>query len=174
MTNPVLTTPRLTLRCVVAADAAFFVELLNEPSFIENIGDRGVRTTADAERYLAEKYLASYERHGYGLYVVELKDGGVPIGICGLVKRDALEHPDIGFALLPRYWSNGYAAEAAAETVRLARGPLMLPYLYGVVSPQNTRSIRLLERLGLRRLRSVQLPGNAKPSDIFGMELGAP
>jgi RimJ/RimL family protein N-acetyltransferase len=148
------------------------MELMNEPAYHENIGDRGIRTIPDAERYIAEKYTASYESRGYGLYLVELKGSLVPIGICGLVKRDILDHPDVGFAFLQRYWSQGYASEAAAATLGFARDALKLPYVYGVVSPKNPRSIRLLERLGLQYLRPQEFQGNSSASHIYGMTLG--
>ena len=108
-----LETARLKLREFSADDAAFVLRLLNEPSFIEFIGDRGVRTLTDAERYLRNGPMASYRHHGHGLLRVSLKDGDIPVGMCGLVKRDTLPAPDIGFALLPDFWGRGYVTEAA-------------------------------------------------------------
>ena len=168
----VLGTPRLSLRDLAPGDSAFLLELMNEPPYLENIGDRGVRTLGDAARYIEEKYTASYARHGFGLYLVERVDGAVPMGICGLVKRDALDHPDLGFAFLRRFWSMGYATEAATATLRHARDALRLPYLYGLVSPGNARSIRLLENLGLRHLRSMDA-GQPLASHLYGAELKA-
>ena len=170
----VLETPRLSLRHLAPEDSAFMVELMNEPPYLENIGDRGVRTAADATRYIGEKYTASYERHGFGLYLVELTAGAVPMGICGLVKRESLDHPDLGFAFLRRFWSMGYATEAAAATLGHARDSLMLPFLYGLVSPKNSRSIRLLEHLGFRHVRSLELPGQAMESHLYRAELNPP
>jgi [ribosomal protein S5]-alanine N-acetyltransferase len=167
----VLDTPRLSLRHLTADDSAFLLELMNEPPYIENIGDRGVRTIADATRYIEEKYTTSYGRHGFGLYLVELVETSAPMGICGLVKRELLDHPDLGFAYLRRFWSNGYASEAASATLKYARESLMLPYIYGVVSPKNTRSIRLLENVGLRYLRSLTLAGQPVESHLYGTEL---
>jgi RimJ/RimL family protein N-acetyltransferase len=103
----VLKTPRLSLRNLDPGDSGFLVELMNEPPYIEHIGDRGVRTAADGRRYIEEKYAASYARHGYGLYLVERVEGAEPIGICGLVRRESLDHPDLGFAFLHRYGSRG-------------------------------------------------------------------
>jgi [ribosomal protein S5]-alanine N-acetyltransferase len=150
------------------------LELMNESPYLENIGDRGVRTVPDAERYIAEKYTASYESRGYGLYMVELKEGLTKVGICGLVKREILDYPDVGFAFLQRHWSRGYASEAAAATLGFARDTLKLPYIYGVVSPKNPRSIRLLGRLGLEFLRSQAFPGNAAESHVYGIALRQP
>jgi ribosomal-protein-alanine N-acetyltransferase len=107
------------------------------------------------------------------MYVVELKEGSSPIGICGLVKRDALECPDLGFAYLQRFWSRGFAAEAAGATLEHARCALKIRRVYAVVSPRNTRSIRLLERMGFRRLRPFRLPGSALESDLYETELGS-
>jgi ribosomal-protein-alanine N-acetyltransferase len=167
----VLDTARLSLRHLTHEDSAFLAELMNEPPYIANIGDRGVRTVADAIRYIDEKYTTSYVLYGWGLYLVELKEGTVPIGICGLVKRELLDHPDLGFASLRRFWSRGYATEAASAILKYARESLKLPYIYGVVSPKNTRSIHLLEHLGLRYVRSVELAGQPFESHLYGTEL---
>jgi ribosomal-protein-alanine N-acetyltransferase len=169
--EPVLVTPRLSLRKVNPGDAGLILELMNEPAYIENIGDRGIRTVPDAARYIDEKYTVNYEKHGYGLCLVELREGSVPIGICGLVRRPALDHPDVGFAYLQRFWSKGYATEAADATLAFARDTLALPYLYGVVSPKNERSIRILVHLGLRYLRPIQFPGSSSEGHVYGMEL---
>jgi ribosomal-protein-alanine N-acetyltransferase len=167
----VLNTPRLSLRHLTPEDSAFLVELMNEPPYIDSIGDRGVRTVADATQYIEKKYTTSYVRHGFGLYLVELMEGSASIGICGLVKRESLDHPDLGFAYLRRFWSQGYATEAASATLRYARESLMLPYIYGLVSPENSRSIRLLEYLGLRYVRSLKLAGQTLESHLYGTEL---
>lgn len=124
------------------------VELLNEPSFVRNIGDRGVRTLADARAYIADGPAASYGKFGFGLYLVELKAQGTAIGICGLLKREALQHPDIGFAFLPAFWSQGYAHESALAVKRHGLGTLGLTRILAITDPENARSIRLLERLG--------------------------
>jgi ribosomal-protein-alanine N-acetyltransferase len=148
--NPVLETERLVLRRLTTDDAAFVVELLNDPAFLRYIGDKGVRTHADARRYVETGPMASYERHGFGLYRVELKDGGEPIGICGLLKRDFLPDVDIGFALLPRHRSKGYAFEAASAVLAHASDTLGLNRVLAITSPDNADSISLLEGLGFR------------------------
>jgi RimJ/RimL family protein N-acetyltransferase len=169
----ILDTPRLSLRQLTPEDSAFLLELMNEPPYIDNIGDRGVCTVADAARYIDEKYVASYARHGFGLYLVELTEGCVPIGICGFVKRGLLDHPDLGFAYLRRFWSRGYATEAAGAALNYAQETLRLTHVHGLVSPKNTRSIRLLEYLGLRYERSLELPGQPSQSHVYGKELKA-
>jgi RimJ/RimL family protein N-acetyltransferase len=114
-------TARLRLRELAAGDAPFILTLLNEPSFIQNIGDRGVRSLEDARAYIANGPVASYVRFGFGLYLVELRESGAPIGICGILKRDALPDPDLGFAFLPGHWKQGYAFESAAAVRHYAR-----------------------------------------------------
>jgi ribosomal-protein-alanine N-acetyltransferase len=167
----ILKSPRLRLRDLTTQDATFLMELMNERPYIDNIGDRGVRSIETAARYIEEKYIASYASNGFGLYLVELADGASPIGICGLVKRGSLDHPDLGFAYLQRFWSKGYAAEAANATVGYARDSLGLSYIYGVVSPGNTRSIRLLEKLGFAFVRSSTLPGQTAETHVYGADI---
>ena len=145
---PLLDTPRLALRRLSEGDAPFVFVLLNEPSFIRNIGDRGVRTLDQARAYIADGPLASYAQHGFGLYLVELKEPRTPIGICGVLQRDLLPEPDIGFAFLPAYWSQGYGLESATAVKDYARETLRLPRLLAIVNPSNHGSIRLLEKLG--------------------------
>jgi RimJ/RimL family protein N-acetyltransferase len=163
----VLDTERLTLRWLTAADAPFMLGLLNEPSFIENIGDRGVRTLEGAGEYIARGAVASYEQNGYGLYLVERKDGGVPVGICGLVKRPFLDDADVGFAFLPQYWSQGYAHESASAVMRLARERLGLGRVVAIVSPGNGPSMRLLRKIGLEYERMIALPESGEECALF-------
>ena len=145
-----LTTARLRVRALTLADAPFIVRLLNDPAFIRNIGDRHVRTEEEARAYLTEGPRASYARHGFGLCAVELAEGQAPIGICGLLQRAELPAPDIGFAYLPEYRSQGYAFEAGAAVTGHAHGALGIRTLLAIVSPDNTPSVRLLERLGFQ------------------------
>ena len=157
-----LETPRLRLRDLAPADAAFMLTLLNEPSFVENIGDRDVRTLADARTYIENGPIASYARHGFGLYLVELRASAAPIGICGLLRRDTLPDPDLGFAFLPAYWKQGYAFESAAAVRDYARAELGLGRLLAITNPTNAGSIRLLERLGFRFERMARM-GDGQP-----------
>jgi len=159
----VLETERLCLRQLGEEDAPFMLGLLNEPSFIENIGDRGVRTVEGARQYIVSGAIASYEQHGFGLYMVELKGVAAPIGICGLVKRPFLQDADIGFALRPQFWSQGYALESAAAVMAYARDQLGIERVVAIVSPGNESSIKLLRRLGLEfeRMLETQTSGDA-------------
>jgi RimJ/RimL family protein N-acetyltransferase len=163
----ILETERLMLRRLAAGDAAFILELLNEPAFLENIGDRGARTLADARRYIAKGPVASYRKFGFGLYLVELKDSGAPIGICGLLKRESLDDVDIGFAFLRKYWSQGYARESAAAVMHYGWTTLRLQRIVAITKPNNHASITLLEKLGLRFEKTVALPDHGGENKLF-------
>jgi [ribosomal protein S5]-alanine N-acetyltransferase len=165
----VLETRRLVLRRLSTDDAAFLLELLNEPSFLRYIGDKGVRTEADARRYVETGPLASYERFGFGLWRVELKEGGEPIGMCGLLKRDGLPDVDVGFAFRPRFWSRGYAFESASAVLAHARDAFGLKRLLAITAPDNEASIRLLEKLGFRFERMARVPEDGPEVQVFGL-----
>ncbi|MEL4178694.1 GNAT family N-acetyltransferase [Roseateles sp. PN1] len=160
----VLTTERLRLRHMTVDDAAFMLRLLNEPSWLRFIGDRGVKTLADAQRYILNGPVEMVSRLGFGFYVVELNDQAgpvgpvAPVGICGLAQRPYLEDVDIGFAFLPEFWGQGYAFEAAAAVLDLARTRLGLRRVLATVRPGNQSSIKLLEKLGLRYEKTMPHP----------------
>ena len=164
----VLETERLVLRRLSAADAEFILELLNQPSFLQYIGDKGVRNTEDAVRYIQTGPQASYERFGFGLYLVELKDSEVPIGMCGLLKRETLPDVDVGFAFLPAYWSQGYAFEAAAAVMNYGRAALGLRRIVAITTLDNAASIKLLEKIGLRFERLIKLAEDQPEVRLFG------
>ena len=164
----VLETERLVLRRLCAADAEFILELLNQPSFLRYIGDKGVRNTEDAVRYIQTGPQASYERFGFGLYLVELKDSEVPIGMCGLLKRETLPDVDVGFAFLPAYWSQGYAFEAAAAVMNYGRAALGLRRIVAITTLDNAASIKLLEKIGLRFEGLVKLTEDQPEVRLFG------
>jgi RimJ/RimL family protein N-acetyltransferase len=164
----VLETERLVLRRLSADDAEFILELLNQPSFLQYIGDKGVRNNDDAINYIQTGPVASYERFGFGLYLVELKDTAVPIGICGLLKRDTLPAVDVGFAFLPDYWSRGYAFEAAAAVMNYGREVLGLRRIVAITSLDNEASIRLLEKIGLKFERLIKLAEDQPEVRLFG------
>lgn len=167
----VLETARLNLRRLSVDDAAFIFELLNEPSFIRNIGDRGVRTIEDARKYILEGPVASYERLGFGLYCVELKESGASIGMCGLVKREAIPDVEVGYAFLPRFWSKGYALEAALAIKSYGLEVLGLKRLVAITHPDNAGSIRVLEKIGLMYERMVRLPGDNEEIKLYALEV---
>jgi [ribosomal protein S5]-alanine N-acetyltransferase len=150
-------TERLTLRRLNPGDATFIRELLNDPSFIQNIGDKKVRTKEDAIAYIQNGPVASYEKFGFGLCAVELRDSGETIGICGLLKRDALPEPDIGFAFLPKFWRKGYAVEAASAVMNCARDQLNLRRVLAITSLNNTGSMRVLEKIGMHFKSTINI-----------------
>ena len=165
----ILETERLTLRQFTAEDAPFILELVNEPSFIQNIGDRNVRSLADAVKYIEAGPVISYIRNGFGLYLVQLKESGESIGMCGLIKRAALEDVDVGYAFLPKFWSKGYAVESALAVKEQAHS-LGLRRLVAIVDPANIGSIRVLEKLGLTFEKMVRLAADDIELKLFAFE----
>ena len=159
---------RLELRELTLRDDEFILQLLNEDSFLRFIGDKGVRTLSDAREYIAQGPIGSYRRCGFGLYLTSLRDGGIPIGICGLVKRETLEDVDLGFAQLSRHCSRGYATESAAAVLAYGRKILALPRIVAITAPDNGASIAVLERIGLRFERLVRLAADSPELKLFG------
>jgi RimJ/RimL family protein N-acetyltransferase len=166
----ILETERLRLRTVAAADAPFYLELVNDPAFIEHIGDRGIRTLDEASRAIAEGPAAMQEERGHALYVVELKDGQVAIGMCGLIKRDTLDDIDIGYAFLPAYRGQGYAFESAQAVLEYAP-TLGLTRVVAITSPNNIASNQLLKKLGLRFQCFTHLTPEGPGSNLYKIEL---
>ena len=165
-------TSRLRLREFVETDAPFVFELVNQPSWIANIGDRGVRTQDDARAYITDRLRASYASDGFGFWCVELRETSVPIGLCGLVKRPQLDAPDIGYALLPEFWQPGVCPRGCrrhrhwwpARSYGIHR-------LVAIVNPTNAPSIRLLEHLGMALESSQRMPGESEDVSVYGMAL---
>ena len=169
----IIETERLQLRTVSPDDAPFYLELVNEPSWIRFIGDRGIRTLDAARAAILDGPVAMYERLGYSLYLVPRRRDGAPRGMCGLIKRDVLPDTDIGYAISPRYWGHGYAYEAAAAVVAHARGALALPRLMAITSPDNEASIQLLGKLGMQFIRRTKLDGWNEDSNVYRLEFHA-
>jgi RimJ/RimL family protein N-acetyltransferase len=166
----ILETERLQLRLLSFADAPFVLRLLNEPSFIQNIGDRGVRNLEDGRAYILNGPIASYEKFGFGLWLIETRSDRVSIGICGLLKRDVLEDVDIGYALLPEFCSQGFALESASAVMTYAWEKLGLKRVVAVTNPNNQSSIRLLEKLGFQYERLVSLAEDAPEIKLFAAQ----
>lgn len=160
-------TERLTIRRMAPDDAPFIVELLNDPGFLANIGDRGVRTIDEAERYIAERVLGSYAMHGYGMYRVALKTDDLAVGTVGFVRREGLDGPDLGFAFLARHTGRGFGYEAARALLAWSRAALALPPLLAITALDNPASVALLGRLGFHEEGRVTLPGHAAESRLF-------
>lgn len=167
----VLETDRLILRRVTVEDGEFILELLNDPSWLRYIGDKGVKTLDDARGYIMKSLVAMYDRLGFGLYLTELKGGGVPIGICGLIKRDSLEDVDIGFAFLPKFRGKGYAYESASAVMAYGKRTFGLNRLVAITSPDNFDSARLLEKLGFNFERMVKLSDDDKEVSLFASDI---
>jgi RimJ/RimL family protein N-acetyltransferase len=158
---------RLALRKLDLPDAPFILELLNEESFVRFIGDREVRTLGDACEYIAKGPLHSYRCFGFGLYLMSLREEAVPLGICGLVKRASLEDVELGFALLARYRSRGYAAEAAGAVLAYGRRVFGLRRIVAVTSPANQPAIAVLEKIGLRFERMIRIAEHGEDLKLF-------
>jgi RimJ/RimL family protein N-acetyltransferase len=169
--HAILGTTRLTLRRFTLTDAAFIVELLNDPAFIRYIGDKGVRTPEDAQRYLLDGPLASYDRFGFGLFLVATKDDGQPVGMCGLLKRDTLDDVDIGYAFLPAFRRMGYAVEAGEAVLRYGRQAHGLSRVVAITTPDNDVSIHVLTRLGFRFERPIRLGTATEDLSLYGRAL---
>ena len=163
----VLETERLSLRPITVDDAEFILALLNEPSFLRYIGDKQVRNLEDARQYILNGPVASYQRHGLGLLLAELRESRTPIGMCGLLKRDELPEPDIGFALMPDFWNKGFAFEAAAAVLQDAHDRLKLQRILAITSLDNDASIKLLERLGFKFERVTRLAPDREEIKLF-------
>ncbi len=162
-------TPRLTLGVPTLDDAGFLFELMTDADYLRHIGDRGIHAVADAAYYLQTGPVAHFARHGFGLFRVALREGDVPIGLCGLIQRDYLPDVDLGFAFLPAWRGQGLAFEAATAVLHHAREDLGLQRLAAIVSPANVPSRRLLERLGFQREGDLALPGEEKRVDLYGV-----
>ncbi|MCA9945670.1 MAG: GNAT family N-acetyltransferase [Anaerolineales bacterium] len=160
-------TERLQLCHLALSDAPFVLELVNDPSWIRFIGDRGIRTLAQAEAYLREGPMASYAEHGFGLYLVRRTVDGMRLGMCGLIKRPSLPHVDIGFAFLPQFTGQGYAFEAAMAVLHHARHDLNLTTIVAITAPDNQRSINLLQKLGLHYQEAITLAKDQPAVSLF-------
>ncbi len=155
----ILETDRLILCKLSIDDAEFILELLNDPSFLRYIGDKGVKNQDDARDYILHGPMESYDRHGFGLYLTKLKDGDVPIGICGLLKRETLEDVDVGFAFLPQFCGKGYATESASAVMAYGKDVLGIDRIVAITAPDNDASVNVLAKLGLRFEKMVKLSG---------------
>lgn len=162
----ILETERLALEEASIRDSAFFFELLNSPSWLQYIGDRGIRDLKNAEFYIENSLIKSYRSHGFGLYKIVLKNGGLPIGICGLLKRPFLKYADLGFAILPQYEGQGYTYEAARAMMEYAGASFGLHTLYAITTEGNLKTRRLLEKLGMKLQNKIR-PNRQDPEYLL-------
>lgn len=166
----ILETERTIIREVAEDDAEFILDLLNQPSFIKYIGDRGVRTTASAVEYIESRFTGSYRQFGFGMWAVELKETGTLIGICGFVKRESLPDADIGFAFLPQYCSQGYAFESAAASMKYGGDVLGLKRVLAITSQDNESSGKLLEKLDFKFESLIKLSQDDEELKLFSLD----
>jgi RimJ/RimL family protein N-acetyltransferase len=167
----ILETARLKLRLMHPDDAAFYYELVNDPTWLEHIGDKGIRSVEGARAAILDGPLAMQQRHGHSLYVMERKSDGQALGLCGLIKRDTLPDVDIGYAIRPAYFGQGYTYEAAVAVVAYARDVLGIQRLMGITNPANTVSIKLLAKLGLTLVEHTAMPPDGRPTNIYARQL---
>lgn len=170
---PIFETKRLLLCRLDPKDAAFIFELMNDPSWKRYIGDRGIKTLEDAEAYIRNGPVKSYHQFNFGLYAARLKDTNLPIGLCGLLKRDNLDDADIGFAFLPQYAGKGYAFESAGAIIDHAASVLGMRRILAIASPDNSRSVTLLEKLGFSFKEMIRMPDHAADSGLFQLSVNA-
>lgn len=166
----VLSTERLRLRWADAGDAAFMLALLNEPAWIANIGDRGVRTLEQAADWIEARLVMAYRSQGFGFWIVERADDGERLGLCGLTKRDSLPEIDVGYAFLPAFWGRGYAREAAAACLNHAREMLQLRRVLAITGPENAASRRVLEAIGMRFVEQRVLDGETRQTCVYAWD----
>ena len=162
-----LETERLRLRKFTLEDTSFILQLLNTEGWIQFIGDRNVKTDEDAKNYLKNGPLKSYDQNGFGLSMVELKDEKIPMGMCGLLKRDTLEDVDLGFAFLPEFMGKGYALEIADACLHFAFHNLNMKRVVAITVPENKSCISLLSKLGMTHEKNIILPGDSKELAFF-------
>lgn len=163
----ILETERLIIRELNSGDAEFILKLLNTPTWLKFIGDRGVKNIEDALKYIANGPAKSYAVNGFGLYLLELKTGNIPIGMCGLIKRDFLKDPDIGFALLPEYEGQGYGFESASAVLLYGQKTLGMRRIVAITVKENVNSIHLLEKIGLHHERMIAYPETNEELMLF-------
>jgi len=166
----ILETERLNLRTIEPDDAAFYYELVNDPTWLEFIGDKGIHSVEAARIAIIDGPMAMQKAHGHSLYVMERKSDGQPLGLCGLIKRDTLPDVDVGYAIRPAHFGQGYTYEAAVAVVAYARARLRMKRLLGLTDPGNINSINLLAKLGLRFVERRNLPPNDRATNIYCLE----
>jgi len=164
-------TDRLQMRELAVDDAAFILELVNEPAWLRFIGDRNVHSLEDARGYITRGPMASYAKNGFGLWAVVLRSTAESVGMCGLIRRESLPHVDLGFAFLARHRGHGYAREAAAAVVELARTRFQLDRLLAITDPDNTASRAVLEHAGLAFERHFTWSELGKEQALYAKDL---
>ncbi|MEX0315825.1 MAG: GNAT family N-acetyltransferase [Allomuricauda sp.] len=160
-------TDRLLICEAEIKDSKFFKQLLNSPNWLEHIGDRGIKTEKHAIGYIKSNLIASYKKNGYGLFKMCLRESLHPIGICGFVKRDYLDSPDIGFAILPQFEGKGYTYEACISLLDYGKHHLKLNPIFGITTTENIKSQHLLTKIGLNNSGTVKPKTDEKEYLLF-------
>ncbi|AIY42312.1 Acetyltransferase [Collimonas arenae] len=166
----VLETERLILRTLNGDDAEFYLRLINQPAWLQFIGDRGIRTVEAARAAILSGPMTAQEKYGFSFYMTELKEDGQPMGICGLIKRETLDDVDIGYAFMPEFWGKGYALEAASAVLEYANRVCGLQRVVAITSPDNYSSIRLLEKMGLKFEKMLKLKNDDSDTKLFAYQ----
>lgn len=172
MNTYIIETERLRLREFNSTDGELIFELLNSPGWLKYIGSRSITTHEDAINYIETKLQKGYRESGFGFYLVEVRETGKKAGMCGLVKREGLEYIDLGFALLPQYENKGYAFESSLGVIQYAKNILNIDKLAAITLPSNLPSIKLLEKLGMKFEKRINIPGDPEELLLYKMELG--
>lgn len=167
----ILDTERLSLNLITLDDADFYLELVNDPTWISNIRDMGIHTVEESRDSILNNQIASQQKDGFSFYLVRRLQGNVAMGMCGLKKRDFLDNVDLGYAFLPRYAGQGYALEAATAVVQYAHTVLNIPKLAAITLPANQRSNQLLIKLGFNLEKVIVLPGAERDTNLYGLTL---
>jgi len=167
----IIETERLRLREFNSSDGEMIFELLNSPGWLKYIGNRTIDTIDDAVNYIEAKLRKGYKDSGFGFYLVELKSTGEKVGMSGLVKREGLDDIDVGFTMLPQYENKGFAYESTAAVMIFAKEHLKLSKLAAITVPYNTPSIKLLEKLGMKFEKKINIPGDPEDLLLYAIEL---
>ena len=167
----ILETSRLSLHEFKVADAAFLLNIMNQPAYHQYIGDRGLRSISDAEKYIREIFESAYEKRGFGFWIVKLKETKAPVGFAGLAVRDELEQPDVGYAIQQEHAGNGYAEEATRGVLEYIRNFLNLPLICAITSPDNKASINVLIKCGFHFERCAPVFEDNEELNIYKLEL---
>lgn len=162
-----LTTERLIIKEVTTADAPFYFKLLNSPGFSKNIGDRKIHSTEIAKSYIEDHIISSYALNGFGFYKMVLQKTDEVIGVCGFVKRDYLDKPDFGYAILPEFEGKGFTMEAAHSILHYGCVKWKLKTIFGITRPSNIASIKLLEKLNFQHIGETVDPANNAPLILY-------
>jgi RimJ/RimL family protein N-acetyltransferase len=147
--QPVFETERLRAREMTPDDLDFVAAMLAHPEVMRFYPRRCSREEA---RGWVERQVARYREHGHGLWLIEERAGGEPVGQVGLVRQqvNGAPEPEVGYLVHRPFWRRGYAAEAALATRDHAFRALDLPRVVSLIRPENLPSQGVAGKLGMR------------------------